>query len=72
MTFILDMTTGAELCREAPGCRGADIDESYRPAMDRETHVGLRLEPIASTPHNRRSAVPPGVDIAELIGSIEN
>lgn len=72
MTFILDMATGAELRRAAPGCRGADTNEAYRPARDRGKHVELRLEPVASTSPDRRSAISQGVNIAELISNIED
>lgn len=71
MTYILDMTTGAELRREAPGYRDADRNEAYRPARDRGKHVELRLEPVALTQPDRRLAIPPRVEIAKLIRNTE-
>lgn len=72
MTFILDMATGTELRREAPGYRDADTNETYRPSRDRGKHVELRLEPVALTQPDRRLAIPPGADIAELISNIKD
>jgi hypothetical protein len=71
MTLILDMATGTEYRREAPGSGDAETLEAYHPARDRRMHVELQLA-LVESPAGPRSAVPPGVDIADLIRAIED
>ncbi len=73
MTFILDMATGAEYRREAPGCGSSETLKAYHPAQHREKQVELQLALVESTPAaRRRLLVPPGLDIAGLIRAIED
>ena len=73
MTLIIDMATGSEYPREAPGYGDAGaVKAHHRGAVQPPPHIELRLAVIESTPTGHHSAVPPGIDIAELIRTTED
>jgi hypothetical protein len=73
MTFILDMATGAENPLEAPGYQRADTVKAHQSGQcQQQNSVELRLEVVQMTPTDHRSAIPLGVDIAELISKAQD